>query len=500
MITSSSSFLPVDPTSKSVLEVWSTKIDQLGDDVGQGAMQVQAVEGQNVLEVSGEEIPSLELADQIAVHKRVPVTEPSSMSVDTSSMTVSTSVQQLQCEMEDSGSEHGDIVQDEQFFQDVAIEYQMAYQSLEDKYTHQAILMKEASEALKASESHVSAMQEELITLKHNHEVDIQRAVGNTVSQYEHQLSSVQSRTRNHQSAIAQLQEQVQVLQVSLASQRDLPSVSTSQREVDLWEEVFNFIPGTVNTNRGAAVYHSPDQPFQFQKQVQFRDRPHQPDLELDTVIGPGPQSSHIPPYASTPFCGSSQVPLNHTFDVSRVPVSNTVNAQDAATIVAEVLAVAAAQASKEFWYMWEPKITKLQGGYSANVELIFQSCRADVLANIQDHELDNKATIQLIKEQTLHKACHEVEFQLDLCSGEISYQDLLRHLSMAFQGCDDEANLLAEFYSHGQKAKESKEAFTNELQILAHKVIIMKPDFWVNLNSMLKQRYASQLFDHNST
>ena len=28
-----------------------------------------AVEGENVLEVSGEEIPSLELADQIAVHR-----------------------------------------------------------------------------------------------------------------------------------------------------------------------------------------------------------------------------------------------------------------------------------------------------------------------------------------------------------------------------------------------------------------------------------------------
>ena len=30
------------------------------------------------------------------------------------------------------------------------------------------------------------------------------------------------------------------------------------------------------------------------------------------------------------------------------------------------------------------------------------------------------------------------------------------------------EANLLAEFYSHGQKAKETEEAFADELQILA--------------------------------
>ena len=58
---------------------------------------------------------------------------------------------------------------------------------------------------------------------------------------------------------------------------------------------------------------------------------------------------------------------------------------------------------------------------------------------------------------------------------------------------------LLAEFYSHGQKLKESEEAFTDELQILTRKVIIKKPDFRVNLNTTLKQCYASQLFDHNS-
>ena len=81
------------------------------------------MEGEHVLEVSGEEIPSLELADQIAVCKGIPVMEPSSMSVDTSSTTMSMSTQQLQHELEESWSEHGDIVQDVQFFQDAAIVY-----------------------------------------------------------------------------------------------------------------------------------------------------------------------------------------------------------------------------------------------------------------------------------------------------------------------------------------------------------------------------------------
>ena len=68
----------------------------------------------------------------------------------------------------------------------------------------------------------------------------------------------------------------------------------------------------------------------------------------------------------------------------------------------------------------------------------------------------------------TLENARREVEFQLDLCGGIKTYQDLLIHLSVTFQGDEEEANLFAEFYSRGQKVKESEEAFADELQILA--------------------------------
>ena len=191
-------------------------------------------------------------------------------------------------------------------------------------------------------------------------------------------------------------------------------------------------------------------------------------------------------------------MPLNCTFNVIGIPAINIGNAQDAATIAAEVSAAAVAQVFKEFQCVWEPKITKLCGGYSADAQLIFWSWQVDMLANIQDRELDNKAAIQLIKKQTLDNTRHEVQFQLDLCGSNISYHDLLRHLSVTFQGGDDEANLLPEFYSRAQKVKESEEAFADELQILVLKVIIKKPDFRVNLNSTLKQCYASQLYNCN--
>ena len=258
----------------------------------------------------------------------------------------------------------------------------------------------------------------------------------------------------------------------SLAGQGapSLPSVGVSQQAPSssaLQDEVFNIIPGTVNQHRGAAQYSSQDQAFSFQKQVRFEPG-SSPDL--GSATSPDPE---LQPQSSTPH----HVPQpNPTFDVSRIPFQSGV--QDAATIAVEVSAAAAVQASKEFWHMWEPKITKLKGGYSADAELVFRSWQANVLVHIQDCKLDNQAVIQLIKDQTQDSARHEVEFQLDLCGSDIPYKELLEHLSVAFQGSDDEANVLAEFYSHAQKVKELEEAFTDELQLLTWKVISMKPEF----------------------
>ena len=202
-----------------------------------------------------------------------------------------------------------------------------------------------------------------------------------------------------------------------MSSQRDLPSVPSAgvtREGENLKEQIFNYVPGTVNTKRGTALYELPDQPYSFQKHVRFGDRFNQPDLESD-ITGPDtagttPSSqttipTQLPARSSTLFRGVSQGPMNRTFDVSGILPTNFGAAQDVAMIAAEVSAAAAAQALKEFRCMREPKITKLRGRYSADAELVFRSWWMDILANIQDRELDNKAAIQLIKEQTLDNA-----------------------------------------------------------------------------------------------
>ena len=459
--------------------------------------QVPQMDDVNVVEIPVEEVSPEDLPERIIVCQCIPVESDEESSTDPDPILTT---------IDETGSGTSDIVGDAKLFQEAATEYQLAYQSLDKKYSEQAVLVHKASEALKASQSHVEELQKEMDALKQNCESDIQLAVGGVVLQYEQRLTSEQSRAQAIQSTIAELQRQIQVLQVSLSSQGELPSVGVTQEgENNLRDQIFNYVPGTVNTKRGAAVYDSPDQPYSFQKHVRFRDKLNQPDLESDAA-GPGntPSSpttitNQLPAHSSTQFRRASQGPMNRTFDVSNISPTNYGAAQDVAMIAAEVSAAAMAQASKEFRHMKELKITKLHGGYSADAELVFRSWWVDILANIQDRELDNKAAIQLIKEQTLDNAHHKVEFQLDLCGGVITYQNLLKHLSITFQGGNDEANLLAEFYSRAQKVKESEEAFADKLQILAHKVIIKKSDFRVNLDTTLKQHYASQLLDHNT-
>ena len=125
-----------------------------------------------------------------------------------------------------------------------------------------------------------------------------------------------------------------------------------------LHSQIFGYVPGTVNTKRGAAKYDSQDQTFSFShKQVRFQDGGSSPNLDTPPMIGQGPQSS-------TPYRVSNAM-LNRTFDVSQIsPLALAGVHQDVAVIAVEVSVATAVQASKEFWRMWEPKIIKLKGGY----------------------------------------------------------------------------------------------------------------------------------------
>ena len=85
------------------------------------------------------------MADQIVIQRWIPVDDLEEETGSIDSNPVLTTIDETGPETETC-----DIVQDAKFFQEAATEYQLAYQSLDEKYTHQAVLVKEASEALKS--------------------------------------------------------------------------------------------------------------------------------------------------------------------------------------------------------------------------------------------------------------------------------------------------------------------------------------------------------------
>ena len=204
------------------------------------------------------------------------------------------------------------------------------------------------------------------------------------MAQYQLQLITAKSSLQQKEHSIQKLQDQVQLLELLLASQASLPSVESTSSEAGLCEEVFNILPGTVNQCRGAAQYHSQDQPFSFQKQVRSEDNTISPILKPKVDLKPlssQPTTGILPelpklsshPQTSMSFSATMILPHYRIFDISQIaPLSG--NPQDAATIAAEVSAAVAVQASKEFHHMCEPKITKFKGGYSADAELSFRS------------------------------------------------------------------------------------------------------------------------------
>ena len=73
----------------------------------------------------------------------------------------------------------------------------------------------------------------------------------------------------------------------------------------------------------------------------------------------------------------------------------------------------------------------------------------------------------------------------------EQSFQGLIDHLSLTFQSCEMVSSLIADFYNWSQKARETKDMFVDELQVL-----VRKPQFISEANQALKHQFAQNLKD----
>ena len=150
-----------------------------------------------------------------------------------------------------------------------------------------------------------------------------------------------------------------------------------------------------------------------------------------------------------------------------------------------------------EFKMLHEPKVAKFKGGYSSDASLVFQSWLKDIWVYTIECHLSQWEAIQLVNDYTSEQARSKVEYYLGLTpEEEQSFQGLIDHLSLAFQSCEIVSSLIADFYNWFQKTRETKDAFTDELQILVRKIIAQKPEFFNEANQALKHQCAQNLRD----
>ena len=146
---------------------------------------------------------------------------------------------------------------------------------------------------------------------------------------------------------------------------------------------------------------------------------------------------------------------------------------------------------------MQKPKISKLKGGYSSSARLIFQSWLKDIHIHVEDRQLMQREAIQLVKNFTAERARDEVEFYMGMVAEEDqSFEGLIDHLCDAFQSGETLSELISNVYGWSQKTRETEDTFTDDLQVLARKIIAQKPSLRKEANQQLKPQYVHKLQD----
>ena len=89
--------------------------------------------------------------------------------------------------------------------------------------------------------------------------------------------------------------------------------------------------------------------------------------------------------------------------------------------------------AAQEFWKMWDPKISKLKGGYTFSAWWIFQSWLKAICVHREDRWLTQREATQLVDFTTEH-AWDKVEFYVGMVPEEKQcFEGLIEHLQDAF-------------------------------------------------------------------
>ena len=209
-----------------------------------------------------------------------------------------------------------------------------------------------------------------------------------------------------------------------------------------LKQEIFNYISGTVNTNRGGGIDNTT---------INWDDPPVRP--KKVTFV------------TSTPLRFNSDEVTNKDMDGLVAPLTAEQHLQNPSNVTASNSTLV--NLASEFRKMREPKLQKLKGGNTSSAHLFLTGWVKEVRATIKERELSDSEGVQLIREFTESKACQQVDFFMDL-NPTPTVEGVLEHLVAAFSTGEDESAIKSEFYSRKQFTRESEDDYAEVLQLLA--------------------------------
>ena len=255
-------------------------------------------------------------------------------------------------------------------------EYELKFKNLEDQLVREKQVQEEIhKDNLKKQDNHYSGLLKQgLSKMKADYETKIKDTLADNESRLQRQQ---QDHRAQLEALTAELDEWKRKSSTGPTNVIETAAGPIGDQLGQLKNEIYNFLPGTVKTDRGGAVTNT--------------------TINWDnTTLRP----KHVTVATSTPkvtdedMVGLAAPLAAETTKVSQLVTSGSMGEQS--TLI---------NLASEFKKMREPKIQKLKGGNTSSAQLFITGWIKEVRAVIRDRSLTDEEGVQLIREFTESKA-----------------------------------------------------------------------------------------------
>ena len=257
-----------------------------------------------------------------------------------------------------------------------------------------------------------------------------------------HQAEEIKSQSDEIRHLSTLLEKQQAILERVQEQQRRLPEMPVPSTNCikELQREAFNILPGTVNARRGAALAHASG----ISQDILVAGRSNFENELAKEAAWVLHNDLHHVHFTSNPQGEFTSTPRRHPEEDRSMASVNPVTYPHRYEMKVAV---------QEFCKLCKPKINKLKGGYSATVNLIFQSWLKDNSVHVNDWNLTEREAIQLVKDFTAERTHHEVELYMGMTvDDQQTFSGLVNHLKNAFQSGETMSELISNFHGCHQK------------------------------------------------